>query len=516
MTPLPPGIWVPRTTVELLARAVALRPQAIALVAGELRLDYGDYGRCVDALARRLAGHGARGGTVVLLLRNSIAMAIALFAVQRAGAASAALNPDYTVRELAPMFADAAPAVVIAHADVLAQIAGLLPAGAALIVVGQDRAFVEELLGDPPGAPLPPVSGEDIAVLQFTGGTTGRAKGVELSHQAVAINIAQREAVLPTMLGDERILCFMPMFHSFAAAMCVHLAAYAVGTLVILPRYRPDWVVDAVRAHRITRLPAGPTVFNGLLGYDRLDPAAMTSLRAAWSGSAPLARETLARWEALTGVPIYEGYGQSESGPILTYQGPGTGRKLGSVGPALPLTELRIVDPADPARVLARGESGEIVARGPQIMRGYRGLPDETREALRDGWLHTGDIGRIDSDGHVFVEDRKKDMAIVGGFNVYPREIDELLMAHPEVASAACVGVPDSYRGEVIAAFVVPRAGASLTPDALAAYCAENLVRYKQPASIRIVETLPLTPVGKIDKAALRARAGQEETVNAA
>lgn len=516
MTPLPPGLWVPKTTVELLARAVALRPRATALVTGDVRLDYADYGRCVDALARRLAGHRARGGTVVLLLRNSIAMAIALFAVQRAGAASAALNPDYTARELAPMLADAAPAVVIAHAEIVAQIAGLLPAGAALIVVGQDHAFVAELLAAPPGAPLPPVDPDQLAVLQFTGGTTGRAKGVELSHRAVAINIAQREAVLPTVPGDERILCFMPMFHSFAAAMCVHLAAYAAGTLVILPRYRPDWVVEAIRTHRITRLPAGPTVFNGLLGYDGLDPAAMTSLRAAWSGSAPLARETLARWEQLTGVPIHEGYGQSEAGPVLTYQGPATGAKPGSVGPALPLTELRIVDPRDPARELAPGESGEIVARGPQIMRGYRGLADETRAALRDGWLHTGDIGRIDADGHLFVEDRKKDMAIVGGFNVYPREIDELLMAHPAVASAACIGVPDSYRGEVIWAFVVPRAGGAATADALAAFCAENLVRYKQPAAIRIVDTLPLTPVGKIDKAALRARALDGEIVNAA
>jgi long-chain acyl-CoA synthetase len=516
MTPLPAGLWVPSTTVELLARAVALRPGATALVAGDVTLDYADYGRAVDALARRLAGHGVRGGTVVLLLRNSIAMAIALFAVQRAGAASAALNPDYTARELAPMLADAAPAVVIAHADLVPQIAGLVPAGAALIAVGRNRDFVDELLAAPPGAPLPPVDPEAIAVLQFTGGTTGRAKGVELSHRAVATNIAQREAVLPTEAGDERILCFMPMFHSFAAAMCLHLAAYAAGTLVILPRYRPDWVVEAVNAHRITRLPAGPTVFAGLLGYDGLDRGAMTSLRCAWSGSAPLPRETLARWEALTGVPIYEGYGQSEAGPVLSYQGPATGTKLGSVGPALPLTELKIVDPLDPARVLAAGESGEIVARGPQIMRGYRGRDEETRAALRDGWLHTGDIGRIDADGHLFIEDRKKDMAIVGGFNVYPREIDELLAAHPQVASAACVGVPDAYRGEVIAAFVVPREGCGVGAEALAAYCAENLVRYKQPASIRIVDALPLTPVGKIDKAALRTLALARETVDAA
>ncbi|MGJ3648163.1 AMP-binding protein [Sphingomonas sp. GlSt437] len=499
---------MPKTTCDLLNRAVAELPKAAALIAGDVTLNYANYSRAVDVFAARLLAGGADGGTVILLLRNSIAMAIATFAVHRAGAATAALNPDYTSRELAPMITDAAPAIIIVHAELIDHVAPLLPDDAKAIVIGQDRDFVDELLGAPEVRHLPaPPSPDALAVIQFTGGTTGRAKGVELTHRAVATNIAQREAVLPTVFGDESVLCMMPMFHSFAAAMCLHLTAYAGGTLIILPRYRPDWVIDAIGAHRVTRLPAGPTVFNGLLAFDGLEQDRVASLRCCYSGSAPLARETLARWEARTGAPIYEGYGQSEAGPVLTYQGPATGRVVGSVGPALPLTELAIVDAHDPDLRLPQGATGEIIARGPQIMRGYRGQPEATAATLRHGWLHTGDIGRLDADGVLYIEDRKKDMAIVGGFNVYPREIDEHLMAHPGVAAAAAVGVPDAYRGEVIEAFVVATPGAKLTEATLADHCATGLVKYKHPARIHLVEALPLTPVRKIDKVALRALA---------
>jgi long-chain acyl-CoA synthetase len=496
MEALPPDLWVPPTIPAILDRAVTERPDAIALICGDVSLTYRDYGRCVDALAKQFEP----GQTVVVLLRNSIAIAVALFAIHKAGAISAALNPDYTARELTPMMDCAAPAWAIVHDDLVDRIGALLPTNAALFTVMSDREFIDDLLAEPTAEPQPAPSANTIAVLQFTGGTTGTAKGVELSQRAVATNIAQREAVLPTTFGDERVLCFMPMFHSFAAAMCVHLTAYAAGTLVILPRYRPDWVLDAIRHHAITRLPAGPTVFNGLLNYDGLTRDAVASLRCAWSGSAPLSHDTLARWAQATGVPIYEGYGQSEAGPVLTYQGHATAHKIGSVGRALPGTEFQIAD------------DGEILARGPQVMRGYRGNPEATAEALKNGWLHTGDIGRLDADGDLFVEDRKKDMVIVGGFNVYPREVDEVLMAHPDVSLAAAVGTLDSYRGEVIIAFAV----ATASVKTLSEHCATNLVRYKVPSVIHIVDALPLTSVGKVDKVALRTMAANMETTNVA
>ena len=389
---------VPDTPLGILARAVAARPHATALAAGDIRLSYADYARAVTGLAASL---DCAGRPVALLLRNGIEICVAGFAVQAAGGIQAALNPDYTPRELGQMLADAAPALVITHDDLVPRVRD---AGYTGPVVAVTDGWLAALIAAGTTA-LPDPDPQALAVLQFTGGSTGRAKGVLLTGGAVAANVAQREAVLPTAWGDEQIVCIMPLFHSFAAAMCLHLAANAAGTLHILPRYRPDWLVDCIAAERITRLPAGPTVFNSLLGFDGLDRARLASLRCAYSGSAPLPAATLARWEAATGVPIYEGYGQSEAGPVLTYQGPATGRRPGTVGPPLPGTDIEIVG----------GRVGEIRARGPQIMQGYLNDAAATAEALQDGWLMTGDIGHFDDAGNLVIDDRKKDMAIVGG-----------------------------------------------------------------------------------------------------
>jgi long-chain acyl-CoA synthetase len=482
-------LWVPETTIDLIDRAAARWPDALALTCEVEALTFAEYRARVQVIAAALAARGVAGGRVAIVLRNGIDIALALFGVQAAGAATAALNPDYTATELAPVIDQIAPAVAITHDDLRDAVAALVPPGCAVLAVA-------ELEAESPGlVALPAVDPASMAVLQFTGGTTGVPKGAMLSHRAVATNVAQREAVLPTTPGAERIICMMPLYHSFAAAMCLHLAAYCGGSLHILPRYRPDWLLDTIGREKITRLPAGPTVFNSLLGFDGLTRDKVVSLICAYSGSAPLPHDTLARWEAATGVPIYEGYGQSEAGPVLTYHGPGMALKQGSVGPALPLTELRID---------GEGPLGEVLAKGPQIMDGYLGRAEETAATLKDGWLHTGDIGRLDEDGYLFIEDRKKDMAIVGGYNVYPREIDEALAAHPHVREAGAVGVPDSYRGEVIWAFV---AGEGLEEAAILDHCAARLAKYKRPARLVVLDALPRTAVGKIDKQALKALA---------
>lgn len=489
------------TTLGLLTRAVAERPDTVALIAGDIRLTYAAYDRAISGLAAHV-GDGIAGRPVVTLLRNGIAACVTPFAVQAAGGIAATLNPDYTVSELAPMLADADPAAIVCGPDQADKALAALPPGAnpRLHIVPDDPAAC---LAGMPDAPMPPLPDADsLAVLQFTGGTTGRPKGVLLTHRAVATNVVQREAVLPTVFGDERVLCIMPLFHSFAVAMCLHLAANAAGTLIILPRYRPEWVMNAIAEHAITRLPAAPTVFSSLLAYDGFDSARLASLRSAYSGSAALSHDTLARWEARTGVPIYEGFGQSEAGPVLTYHGPGKAIKQGSCGSALPGTELRIVDPAT-GDALGPGEPGEIVARGPQLMTGYLGQPDATAAALRGGWLHTGDVGHLDADGYLFVTDRLKDMAIVSGYNVYPREVDEVLAAHGQVREAASVGVPDAYRGEAIFSFVVGDVSAAT----LVAHCEARLVKYKRPAVIHALAALPRTSVGKVDKSALKALA---------
>jgi long-chain acyl-CoA synthetase len=482
-------LWMPQTTLDLLDRAAALWPDALALACGDEGLTYAAYRKRTHSVAAGLMQRGAVGGRVAIVLRNGIDIALALFGVQAAGAATASLNPDYTATELAPIIGQVAPRVAITHEDLRDTVRSLVPVGCHVLTVA-------ELESQGSGAPdLPDIDPASTAVLQFTGGTTGTPKGAMLSHRAVATNVVQREAVLPTQPGEERIICTMPLYHSFAAAMCLHLAAYCGGALHILPRYRPDWLIDTIAREGITRLPAGPTVFNSLLGFDGLTREKVASLVCAYSGSAPLPHDTLARWEAATGVPIYEGYGQSEAGPVLTYHGPGMVLKQGSVGPALPLTELRI-DGDEPL--------GEVLARGPQIMDGYLSRAEETAATLKTGWLHTGDIGRIDADGYLFIEDRKKDMVIVGGYNVYPREVDEVLMAHPAVREAGAVGVPDSYRGEVIWAFV---AGEGLIEGDVLETCAARLAKYKRPARLVVLDRLPRTAIGKIDKQALKALA---------
>src|SRR5690606_18927009 len=345
---------------------------------------------------------------------------------------------------------------------------------------------------------------EARAYVPYPGGTSGRAKGVMLTHRAVATNVSQREAILPTGGDGERVLLAMPLFHSYALAMGLYLCACCAGTLVIMPRYRPDELLRLMREERITIFPGSPTLYHGLMSFAGFERADFGRLHTCYSGSAALPEETLRRWEQATGAPIYEGYGQTEAGPVVSFQPRHGPRKPGSTGVAVGATEIQIVDVQDGEAVLAPGQPGEIRVRGPQIMAGYRNRPEETAAALRAGWLYTGDVGELDADGYLYIRDRKKDMVIVGGYNVYPREIDEVLALHPAVQEAAAVGVPDAYRGEVVKAFVVLRPGARASVEALLAHCSANLAKYKVPAALALVPELPRTPVGKIDKKALK------------
>lgn len=490
------------TVVHMLADSAARAGDRIALIDGGRRLAYRDYLACVAGFARELIDMGAAGERVALILGNSMDMAIAMFAVHAAGAQAVPVNPIYTARELRHILEDAAPVVVLHDSSVGPLLAGF-DLQNRMEIGGDNGKHLDRWAGK--AIDLPPLPNpDDPASLQYTGGTTGLPKGVIATHWQMATNISQREALLPTRTDGERILCVMPLFHVFAVSMCLHLAAYCRGTLAILPRYHPETVLKALRGEGITVLPGGPTVFNGLMAHPDFASSQFPNLRICYSGSAPLPEETLRQWEAATGCAILEGYGQTEAGPVLTYNPEHGARKAGSVGVALPETEVQIVDVETGTRVLGAGEQGEIRARGPQVMTGYRNRPDATAAALRDGWLYTGDIGEFDRDGYLSIRDRKKDMAIVGGYNVYPREIDEVLHAHPDVLEAAAVGVPDDYRGEVIKAGVVLKAGARADAESVLAHCRDNLAKYKIPTAIEFVADLPKTPVGKIDKKAVK------------
>ena len=496
------------TVVHMLQDAGGKSPDHVALKCEGQEMTYRSFIRCVAGFAQELGELGVHGGRVALVCGNSFEIVIASFAVYAAGAQLVPINPLYTRRELSFILEDAEPTIVVYDIGKAEDILPLLDTvdGLTGIPVGSGFRTLDDWVDKDINLPASLPKPEDFAVLQYTGGTTGQPKGVMITHGQISINMSQREVAVPTVSEDERVLCVMPLFHVFATSMCMHLAVQCRGTLVIMKSYNPETAALALVTENITLFPAGPTIFNGLLAFEGFKDADFPFLRRCISGSAPLAEETLRTWKEVTGTEIAEGFGQSEAGPVLTMFAIGDKLLPGSVGKPLVNTEMQIVDVKKGTRVLGPGEQGEIRARGPQIMSGYRNRPEETAESLRDGWLYTGDIGEFDDAGNFYIRDRKKDMAIVGGYNVYPREIDEVLYAHPAVMEAAAIGVNDDYLGEVIHAQVVLKKGASASERDLDTYCRENLAKYKVPKKIFISHKIPKTTVGKIDKAALRSQ----------
>ena len=495
----------PATVLHMVAEAATTMPDRLALRCGTETLTYRDYAACIAGFAAEL-GREAHGARVAVVMANSLDAAIAIYAVGAAGAQLVPLNPAYTTHELEPILHDADPVLIICDAgleDAIRTLAARIGV-TRCIAVGLDKRLTAWRGSGLTIQSFPPP--ESLGLLQYTGGTTGRAKGVNLTHTAIATNVAQREALLPSEDG-ERVLAVTPLYHSYAMAMGLHLASYCRGTLTTLPRYHPKDVLDTIAREKITLFAGSPTLFVSLMGHADFERTDFSSLKLCFSGASALPVETLRRWEQATDCGICEGYGQTEAGPVLTYNPRHGVRKIGSVGVALPSTDVEIVDADNGQTVLPVGESGEVRARGPQIMTGYRNRPEETAAALRNGWLYTGDIGAFDNDGYLFIRDRKKDMVIVGGFNVFPREIEEVLCQHPDVVEAAVVGVNDSYRGEALRAFVVPGPEASVTAEDLLDYLRERLTKYKIPAQIVTTNALAKTSVGKVDKVALRANA---------
>ncbi|TFZ00862.1 long-chain fatty acid--CoA ligase [Ramlibacter henchirensis] len=500
------------SVVTMLDHAVADFGERQALVQDDQALTFTELRRCVSGLAMRLREAAPKGGRIATILGNSMVAAVAPYAIAEAACVHVPLNPLYTPRELAYMLDDSAPVLVILD-DALVPLVKPLLAGAPGCGLLPASGFAEqfpawraapERLTDKSHHPRP----DEIALVQYTGGSTGRPKGVQLTHRAINTNIAQREALLPVARGRENVLCVMPLFHSYAMAMGLYLCGYSANTLVILPGYHPERLLEAVERHAITIFPGSPTIFVGLMNCERFASTRWSRVHTCYSGSAALSEQTLQQWEAATGSRIFEGYGQTEAGPVLTFN-PATGKtKIGSVGIPVPATQVEIVDVEQGTDVLPRGERGEIRARGPQVMSGYLNLEEETRESLRGGWLYTGDIGEIDADGYLFIRDRKKDLVIVGGYNVYPREVEEVLYAHPAVLEAAVVGQPDAYRGEILRAYVALRPEAlQVTGDELQAHCKLHLAKYKVPALFEFLPQLPKTSVNKIDKKPLKLRA---------
>jgi long-chain acyl-CoA synthetase len=501
-----------RPLTDILRIAAADVPDAPATSFFGETLTYSQLKAAADKFATALARMGiAKGDRVGIMLPNCPHYVIAVFGILRLGAIVVNVNPLYTQREVDVVANDSGMKLLVV-------LDALVPAAqnvAQRIVVSfAGSSQWDEVLAsvDTPDLPRMTVDPEnDVAVLQYTGGTTGVPKGAMLTHYNIFANVIQTTTLhVPGLLrGHERYLLVIPFFHIYGFTVGMMCGAWLGGLQILIPKYDVDALLNAVRDYRPTYFPGVPTLFISLLNHPKVREYGIDRIRAFNSGSAPLPLEVLDAFENLTGGMLSEGYGLSEASPV-THNSPTLGvRKPGSVGIPLPDTDQKLVDLDTGEREVGPGESGELCLAGPQVMKGYWNRDDETAIALRkdaDGrtWLYTGDIATIDGDGFVTIVQRKKDMIIVSGFNVYPGEIESVLFSHPAVMEAAVIGVPDSYRGEAVKAFVVLKPGSSASVSDLNAHCEVNLAEFKRPTVIEIRDSLPKSAVGKILRRVLR------------
>ncbi|OLC45807.1 MAG: hypothetical protein AUH43_15415 [Acidobacteria bacterium 13_1_40CM_65_14] len=522
-----------RPLADILSITAVERPDRPATQFLGAQLTYLDLKRQADALAASLARMGiVKGDRVGIMLPNCPQYIIAAFAVLRLGAVVVNINPSYTAREFLTVATDSGARLVITL-DALAPlvlgvrdqtsieqiiVTSLAEYSAAATAPPQvdGTLALSQLVTSPTSARLQPDSSltparleirpDDLAVLQYTGGTTGTPKGAMLTHGNIWANVVQTESwTNPSYVinGNERYLVVIPYFHIYAFSVCM-MVGLRIGALQIIhPKYDPEQVLISIRDFRPTYFPAVPTVFVSLLNHPKVSEYGLEHVRLFNSGGAPCPVEVMEAFERRIGRPLNEGYGLSETSPV-THSTPQLAfRKLGTIGLPFPDTDMKIVDVETGTRELPVGDAGELCISGPQVMKGYWKNPQESANVLRkhaDGrtWFHTGDVARMDEDGYTSIVQRKKDMMIVDGFNVYPSEVEAVLYAHPAVRLAAAIGVPDSYHGEIVKACIALKPGTSATADEVIAHCRVSLTEYKVPRQVEIRDTLPMSAVGKI------------------
>ncbi|MCR4404013.1 MAG: long-chain fatty acid--CoA ligase [Candidatus Acetothermia bacterium] len=536
---VPHSLVYPRLSLSQLLGETARRfPANPAIIYFGQRISYRRFAELTEACAAALHELGVRkGDRVSINLPNIPQFVIAFYATLQLGAIVVQTNPMYTERELVELVQDSGAETMItldafyAKAAgvraktglkrlVLTSVADFLPRvkralyplkqrleGKQIKLPEKDFYSLKDLLRHyrgrrPPEVEIDPE--EDVALLQYTGGTTGVPKGAMLTHKNLIANALQSRAwFLQAEEGRERVLAVLPFFHVYGMTVAMNLAVALGGALILLPRFRIDEVLEAINKYQPTIFPGAPTMYVAFNTHPHIKRYKVSSIKECISGSAPLPVEVKKRFEQLTGGRLVEGYGLSEASPV-THSNPLDGRDIaGSIGLPFPDTEAKIVDPVT-GEDLPIGQVGELVVRGPQVMKGYWNKPEETAHALKGGWLHTGDIARMDDRGYFYIVDRAKDMIIASGYNVYPREVEEVLYQHPQVAEVAVIGVPDPYRGETVKAFIVPRAGEELNEEEITSFCRERLAAYKIPRLIEFRDSLPKSAVGKVLKRELR------------
>jgi long-chain acyl-CoA synthetase len=531
---------------QYLTESAAAFPDQVALIFQGYSVTFKELDEMVGKFAAALKDFGIqKGDSVAILLPNVIPCVVAYYAILRIGGVVVFNNPLYSDRELEHQFTDSSAKFLITldllvermvklrektdiKTIVYTSIGDYLPFVKRLLfpLVAKKKGLAKDVSPAPdlhafkdimarytPDTTQADVTMDDVAMYQYTGGTTGVSKGVILTHGNISCQIQQIEAWFPEFdKGAEIMLGALPFFHVFGMSVSMNLAVRLAWTNVLVPKPQAEPLLEAISKFKVTFAPLVPTMYIGILDHPDLEHTDLTSIKGCFSGSAPLPVEVINKFEKKTGSIIVEGFGLTESSPV-THVNPFRGRrKVGSIGVPLPNTECRIVDLEDPTREMPVGEPGELLMRGPQIMKGYLNKPEETAKTLtEDGFLCTGDVAKMDEDGYFYIVDRIKDMIISGGYNVYPRDIDEVLYEHPKIVEACAVGIPHPKRGESIKAFVVLKQGQTMTEKEVIDYCAERLARYKLPVAVEFREELPKSNVGKILRKDLRKQQAQSD-----
>lgn len=515
-----PAILVP----DLLDESASRFPDHTATVFFGAKLTYQELRTSVDRFAAALQRLGLKpGDRVSLHLPNCPQFVIAYYAVMKAGGVAVPFNPLYVEREIAHQLADCGAEIAVTLDMVYPRIAAVRSQTRVreIVVTGVHDYFppllrllyphkarreghhvaiprardihrFTDLASTPATAQPVRVNPSQVAVLLYTGGTTGTPKGAVLTHRNLICNVLQARSWFTRLrFGQDTVVAVIPFFHSYGMTSAMNFSISSGIRLVMLPRFQVDMVLKAIGRYRPQIFPGVPTIYSAINSHPDATKYDLRSISACISGAAALPVEVQSRFEALTGGRLVEGYGLTEASPV-THVNPIFGtRRAGSIGIPIPDTDARIVDPnADGV--------GELAIKGPQIMRGYWNNPDETSQALNDGWLLTGDMARMDGDGYFYIVDRKKELILTGGLNVFPREVEEVLYAHPAVQEAAAIGVPDTYRGEVVKVFVVLKSGARATAEEIIDFCRKNLAPYKVPKAVEFRTQLPKSLVGKI------------------
>jgi len=525
---------------QLLEESAQRFPDRPAIIYYGRQISYRQLNGLSKTFAAALHDLGVKkGDRVSINLPNIPQFVIAFYGALRLGAIVVQTNPMYTERELKELLNDSGAETMITLDLLYPRVRAIRSeTGLKQVILTSIKDFLPPLLKalyplkellehkrvnlkgedfysfpgllrryrgqQPPQVELEPEN--DVALLQYTGGTTGLPKGAMLTHRNLVANALQtRSWFLRAEEGHERVLAVLPFFHVYGMTVAMNLPIALASAMILLPRFQIDELLKTINRYQPTMFPGAPTIYVAFNNHPQIKKYKVGSINDCISGSAPLPVEVKRRFEELTGGRLVEGYGLSEASPV-THSNPLDGRDIpGSIGLPFPDTEAKIVNPAT-GEDLGVGEVGELLIRGPQVMKGYWNNPEETAGVLKEGWLYTGDIARMDEQGYFYIVDREKDVIIASGYNVYPREVEEVLYQYqyPKVAEVVVIGVPDPYRGETVKAFIVPRAGEELNKEEIIAFCRERLAAYKVPKLIEFRDSLPKTAVGKILKRELR------------